>query len=277
MMIKRCKQCGQAFYAKRKARDYCSRDCSNKDRWKRFSEGGKNYQVLSCGGGVQSTAMIVLIANGKLPMPDLVIMVDAGYEKESTIKYANDVLTPLCNKIGLEFKYLKTEPGFLFNSSGMLIIPAYKRMPNGQIQKLYTMCNDKWKLNPIKREIRGRGIAQATCWIGISTDEAQRQRQSRYKWISNKYPLVELGLSRYQCLFEIRKLGLPDPPRTSCIMCPLQIDEEWEKMKSESPNDYNRCIQIENDIQIRNPNIFLHKSTVRLEDIFWQCDVTVRG
>ena len=36
-------------------------------------------------------------------------------------------------------------------------------------------------------------------WLGISTDEAIRMKDSRDRWITNRYPLIEVGMSRRDC------------------------------------------------------------------------------
>lgn len=265
-------ECNKVFETNRSAVNYCSRSCSNKDRQRVVMADAKEYQIMSCGGGVQSTAMIALVYSGRITPPDLVLMVDTGYEKRGTVDYAHNVLIPACNSKGVEFKILKTPDPQIINEKGMITIPAFKLMEDGTVQKLYTMCSGSWKMAVMRRHIRSIGINKAKSWIGISTDEAQRQRQSNVDWIGNRYPLLEEGMSRYQCLYLIRSLGWPDPARSSCIMCPLQADEEYELMKYKYPEDYQRVVDIDNCIERHNPKIFLHKSMTRMRDIIWQVD-----
>lgn len=280
-MKKQCKnpECplpNREFETNRSKVDYCSRPCNNKDKQRVRMEGVKEWQVLSCGGGVQSTAMIAMIYSGELPKPDLVLMVDTGYEKHGTLDYASRVLIPACNKIGIEFKFLNTPDNRIFNASGMIVLPAFKKMEDGSTQRLYTMCSGTWKVALMRQYLRSIGVKKAVSWIGISTDESQRQRQSNLEWISNRYPLVEKDVSRYRCLYLIRSLGWPDPARSSCIMCPLQGDAEFELMKSEYPDDYQRVVDMDNQIEKYNPNVFLHRSFTRMRDIIWECDVLGR-
>ena len=48
-------------------------------------------QILSMGLGVQSSAMLLLIAEGQLPKPDAVIFSDTGTEKQSTYDHLPSV------------------------------------------------------------------------------------------------------------------------------------------------------------------------------------------
>jgi len=271
-MIKICKNpvCEKEFQTNRNAVEYCSRTCSNRDRQRVLIETEREYQVLSCGGGVQSAAMIALFVSGRVPAPDMVIMVDTGYEQTATMEYVNTVLMPACESVGVPFHILHTPDNTLWGNTGMLLIPAFKRMPDGGCQRLYTLCNGGWKLTVIRRFLRTQGIKRAASWIGISTDEAKRQRKSHQQWLRNRYILIDRDMSRYDCLYLVREQGWPDPQHSSCIMCPLQCDDEWERMKANHPEDYLRCLEIDEEIERHNPDIYLHRSMRRLRDIRWK-------
>lgn len=265
---------GKAFATERSARRYCSSTCANQDRQRRLLSSVPEINVLSCGGGVQSTAIVGLIYAGTLPRPDLLVMVDTGYEKRGTLEYVDTILRRACAKMAIEFVMLRTPNNdSVFSQSGVLLIPAYKVLPDGTVQKLPTRCSGPWKAEVIRRYLRSRGVAKARMWLGISTDEADRQRVSKQGWVTNYYPLLDLNISRYQCLYTIRSLGWPDPARSSCIFCPNQKDDEYELLKSEYPVDYQRVVVIDNDIERRDPSLFLHRSLTRMRDIIWRCDV----
>lgn len=265
--------CQNPIKSNRTAREYCSRACANRDRQRVLNETEKEYQILSCGGGVQSAAMIALFVSGKIETPDMVVMVDTGYEQTSTLNYVNDVLMPACQSKAIPFHMLHTQDNTLWSKTGLILIPAFKQLEDGSIQRLYTLCNGGWKLTVIKKFLRSQGIKRAASWIGISTDEAKRQRKSHQEWLRNRYILIEKNMSRYDCLYLVREQGWPDPQHSSCIMCPQQHDDEWERMKANHPQDYQRCVEIDNEIEERNENIYLHKSMRRLRDIVWRCDV----
>ena len=63
---------------------------------------GKPVEILSYGGGMQTIAMCVLVAQGKLPRPDYVIAADTGREVPSTWEYAREHAAPLLSRIGLD-------------------------------------------------------------------------------------------------------------------------------------------------------------------------------
>ena len=86
--------------------------------------------------------------------------------------------------------------------------------------------------------------------LGISTDEMQRMKDSWTKWVTNTYPLVDLGISRKDCYDIIKNAGLPEPKKSACVYCPYHDDRYWQWMKDEQPTEFNRAVEF--DRAIRN-------------------------
>src|SRR5690242_16471812 len=55
----------------------------------------------SYGGGTQTLAIAILIALGKLPKPDLIVMADTGDEATETWEYTITHVLPLFDALGL--------------------------------------------------------------------------------------------------------------------------------------------------------------------------------
>ena len=111
-------------------------------------------------------------------------------------------------------------------------------------------------------------------WIGISTDEASRMKQSREPWIRNKYPLIEHNISREQCVEWMLAEGYPEPPRSACIFCPYHSDEEWKRLRDKEPEEFQRAVEWEREAQKSNVTDevtigipFLHASLVPLDQV----------
>lgn len=272
-MIKTCKECGNQFTTNRGARDYCSRGCSNtviaRNR-ENQKLSGKPTTVWSCGGGVESTAMAVLICAGKLPKPDYAVMTDCGYEKRSTWEYVNTVIGPRLKEAGIELHIIQTldyTDNRLVDKGDYVLIPAY-RNEGGKVVKLRTACNHLWKVRPVRKWLRERGVSFCENWLGISAKEAHRMRKPSHKWFTHRYPLVEMGIDRGQCLWLIGANGWPMPPKTSCVMCPQQDDASWIMMRDNHPDDFARAVEIERELQNIDENVYLHRSLRPLEQVF---------
>jgi hypothetical protein len=86
-------------------------------------------------------------------------------------------------------------------------------------------------------------------WIGISTDEAHRMKTSSEPWSVNRYPLIEAGMSRTDCLRWMADNGYPQPPRSACTFCPYHSDAEWLRLKRESPAEFQNAVIFEKRAQ----------------------------
>lgn len=91
--------------------------------------------------------------------------------------------------------------------------------------------------------------ALVVMWIGISIDEAGRMKDSRVPWIRSRWPLIEKGMSRASCLAWMRGNGYPTPPRSACTFCPFHSDEEWNRIKNETPSEFQLVVDYERKLQ----------------------------
>lgn len=227
--------------------------------------------VWSSGGGIQSTAIAVLICQGKLPKPDYAFMADCGYETEQTYEYCETVLKPKLAEVGVKYEMVKSSDYVdvqLINPAGYCNLPAFRKNPDGTVSHFSTHCNSTWKQQVMRKWLREKGVEKAVDWVGISTDEKRRARGTTgVKWITNRYPLLELDMDRQACIDLIDIAGWKMPVRSSCIICPQRTMFEWLRMKVECPVDFEKACEIDRWIRSRDPNIYLNPKCVALEDI----------
>lgn len=91
--------------------------------------------------------------------------------------------------------------------------------------------------------------APIVSWIGISADEVERMKPSREPWSRNIWPLVDLGMSRKDCIAWMLAKGYPEPPRSACGICPFHSDDEWARQKEEDPAEFARSVAFELELQ----------------------------
>lgn len=144
-------------------------------------------------------------------------------------------------------------------------------------------CTGDYKVAPINREIRKQlGLTNkrspiepvVTQWIGISTDEASRMKDSKDAWNKMRWPLIEKGMSRSDCIEWMFNHNYPKPPRSACVFCPFHSDSEWRRLKYTEPEEFNRAVQFERKLQNAQLNQdsllgkpFLHASLKPLDEI----------
>lgn len=82
------------------------------------------------------------------------------------------------------------------------------------------LCTKHAKVEPTRRYLRSIGVTKAIKLLGFTIEERKRQMtKNSVKWIENRYPLIELGLSRKDCQkILLDKVGFI-PPRSGCTTC----------------------------------------------------------
>ena len=216
--------------------------------------------VLSLGGGVQSSVM-ALMAGESLPptgsggafgrVPDCAIFADAHWEPPSVyehIEWLKDRLRfPLY--VVDNGRNLREDVKALTNHLGSrryVDIPVYLKGRDGQGDGIgRRQCTTNYKARPIRRKIREllglrprQRVPAGTnvkLWLGISTDEAIRMKDSRDQWMTNCYPLIEAGMSRRDCAdWWAARYDRP-LERSACVACPFQCRQRWVETKRRWP------------------------------------------
>ncbi|WP_234322376.1 phosphoadenosine phosphosulfate reductase [Streptomyces sp. NRRL B-24720] len=218
---------------------------------------------ISYGGGVQSTALLVLAAQDRIDFRTF-LMANVGDDSENpgTLAYLETYAKPFAAKHGIELVVLdrvmvrsgevRTLHGQLTKpDSRSLAIPV--RMSNGAPGT--RSCTVDFKIKVIGRELKRRGAtkeAPATIGIGISLDEIHRANNRRCEPHEEiVYPLLELGLRRIDCARIIRDAGLPVPPKSSCWFCPFHRPETWHDMRRRQPELFEKSCQLEELLNAR--------------------------
>jgi len=86
--------------------------------------------------------------------------------------------------------------------------------------------------------------------LDISIDEYQRMKTDdpAYPLIQKEYPLINLRLSRQDCMNVIERAGLAVPPKSACWFCPYHRIKDWQTMKRTTPALFDRAIKLEQSL-----------------------------
>jgi hypothetical protein len=241
--------------------------------------------TMSYGGGKQTVAIITLILEGKLPRPDIIVMADTGREVQTTWDYLSSIVQPALKEIDLQVEICGHEYAnwdIVKGEGEAILLPAFTRQ-NGSIGKMPTFCSNEWKQRPIRRWLKERGVTDTDVWLGISLDEAERMKSSGLNWYRHVYPLIEtLPMHRRQCESQIQKFGWELPHKSRCWMCPNQSPQAWRQMKNGTPADFQKAVELENEIRETDADIYFHSLAIPLDkaveqsekqgDMFDGCD-----
>lgn len=219
---------------------------------------GESVYSVSYGGGVQSTALLVMAARGIIDYP-LFIFANTGDDSEhpDSVAYVREVAIPYGKEHGIEVlevaregpTLLQTAMGEVENGTNKFPLPFYGEVgaPMGR------SCTADWKVRAVAKELRRRGCSAknpAHVALGISLDEMQRAKQEGYQDPKLKmqilhYPLLQHGMNRNDCVKIILDEGLPEPGKSSCYFCPFHSRDAWQQLRENRPDLFEQSVQLE--------------------------------
>lgn len=215
-------------------------------------------RAVAYGGGVQSTALLVLAAQRTIDYP-LFLFANTGDDSEDprTLAYVREVAMPFAAEMGVELVELRrtwrdgrdhtlwqhvTKPG---QKSTQLPVRGMNGAPQSRA------CTVDFKVNVIAKELRRRGATPeqpATVALGISVDEIERAKGSSPNPRERvAYPLLDLGLTRQDCVNVIAKspVPIPVPPKSACFFCPFHSPQAWAELRRDRPELFAKSVELE--------------------------------
>ena len=190
-------------------------------------------ELISFGGGVNSTAMTILLVNEGWRGP--IVFADTGCEWPDTYHYMGMFECEWLAPRGLGIERLGGEWRENKRAQGMDLLgycEHYAYVPLAGIR----WCTRMYKADPMANWARAHGIDSQL--IGIAADEAHRTRDMRY-------PLIERGITRQGCIDIIRTEGLDVPMKSGCYICPFQRTDMWRELYRRYPQLYERAARLE--------------------------------
>ena len=218
-------------------------------------------RAMSFGGGVQSTAMLVLAAEKRIDYA-LALFCNVGDDSEhpDTLAYVRDHSQPYAEAHGIDLVTLRktkrdgsleTVYSRVNDANESIGIPV--RMSSGAPASRH--CTIDFKVRLIAKELKRRGAtkdAPATVALGISIDEYHRMRsESGIPHEVLDYPLIDARISRKDCLRIVRGAGLPAPPKSSCWFCPYHTVAAWSQMREDRPDLFAASVAMERRINVK--------------------------
>lgn len=217
-------------------------------------------KVISYGGGVQSTALLVLAVQGKIDYKTFLFCnVGDDSEKPETIDYVHSIAMPYAKDNGIELIELQKtlRSGEKDTLYGRLLrgntpdIPVHfgkSALGPGMAQR---SCTNHFKIRVVDKWLKAKGAKQegALVGLGISMDEFQRVKPNMnpetIDWKEHAFPLIDMRLDRQDCMNIISKVGLHVPPKSSCWFCPFNRIQYWQEMRNKQPDLFQKGVDLE--------------------------------
>lgn len=229
-------------------------------------------RVISLGAGVQSSTMYRMAAEGlfgRAQMPTRAIFADTQAEP----KWVYDQIEHLRTDHGSEIPIDVVTAGSLedaIHEGGFSAAPFWVKNEDGTRGMGRRQCTREFKIAPLHRRARElAGLAKGErskgvvveMWVGISTDEAHRMKPADEAWLVKRYPLIERGMSRRDCLAWLDAYNHPIPKKSSCYFCPYRGDDDWRVMRDTAPLEFFRATTFDAMLRIgTGRNQYVHDS-----------------
>lgn len=214
--------------------------------------------VVAFGGGVDSTAMVIGLVQRNEPI-DLVVFADTGGERPETYAHIElfsswlkergypGIVTVWKVKDGERYTL---EQDCLDHNSLPSIAYGFKR------------CSDHFKIRPQNTYLRewepakqawaaGKKVVK---YIGYDAGEERRKENADRKVDTKydyKYPLIDWGWEREECLDVIDAAGVPRPPKSACFFCPSSRPKEIIDLSEKHPELLERALKMEEQADLR--------------------------
>ena len=231
---------------------------------------GPRIHVLSLGAGPQSTALLLLACEGRIPRFDAAIFADPGWQHEALYQRV-DQLKRLAAKVGIPLYRVTAgnvradalDPDRRFAS-----MPLWYRSPTGHDTTARRQCVSRYKTGPVKAKIREllgyppparvpRGI-HADLAVGLAADEIGRAREPDVQYLEFSYPLSVLGWTTADCVRYLISRGMSDALPSACLGCPYHGNRWWRHMRDHEPKRWADAVAFDHAIRDGHPRANVH-------------------
>ena len=209
--------------------------------------------IVSYGGGTNSCAMLQgLFERGE--RPDYITFADTGSEKPHTYEHI-DLVSAWCLGVGFpEVTVVKgRQPQMV--EDGSLHIDCIRKGTLPSKAYGFSGCSHKWKIEPqaiFNREIAkklGIQLSDIIRLIGFDAGEPNRVSRgiesNKNRQVQERYPLYEWDWGREECVSAIQRMGLPQPGKSACFMCPSSKKHEILELRDRYPDLFAIAIEME--------------------------------
>ncbi len=190
--------------------------------------------IVSYGGGINSTALIVFLVKNNFPL-DYVVFSDTGDEMPETYEYL-DVMRKYLKKKRISFEIVKNRKKVSLSDKCLSrrVIPS----------QVWRWCTRDFKVVPIHAFYRKLN-SHIYQYMGIDYGEVHRMKPARVDYVTNLYPLIDYKINREECVKLIKQARLPIPVKSGCYFCPYNNMERWAEIYQKHPDLYKYSMKIE--------------------------------
>lgn len=183
--------------------------------------------VVSYGAGTNSTAMVCEMVRRGEPIA-AVVFADTGGERPETYEHVLEFSDWLCERGYPAITTVRqtAKVGDVVVTTLEAECLEGRKLPG--LAYGFGSCSDKWKQRPFRAWLKQTGWKDVTVCIGFDSGESRRaERGDKYdSGYAKRYPLIEWGMGRPECLAAIDAAGIKRPGKSACFFCPSSKPHE---------------------------------------------------
>lgn len=257
----------------------------------------QGLKILSCGAGMQSTALALMSCENKkkgnvypeIPVYDLIVFCDMGHEPPWVYDQV-EFIRKACEECGIAFKVLETDlyGNYMekFGVQRVATIPFWSVDENGKKGKMRRQCTIEYKIEAIQKYVRYELLGykfRQKCkkedkgahemHIGFSKEEEHRVFESMNPMFVTHFPLVKMGLTRADnYAYILEKWGL-ETKASACGFCPFHRNFFFQHIKENCPDCYKAVVDMDKLLEERQPQsairskLYISRSRKRIADL----------
>lgn len=259
-------------------------------------------KILSCGAGMQSTALALMSCENKramdnnqspphptIPVYDLVAFCDLG-EEPPWVYSQVEFIANACQESGIKFIILNTHlyDDYMtnFGRSRVVSIPFWTINEDGTKGKMMRNCTMDYKIDAIQKYVRWEllgykkgartkpeDLKAHEMHIGFSNEEKQRCKENPHQMFVNVFPLVELGLERKHNYAYIKDVWGLETKASACNICPFHRNYFFKHLRDNHQESYFKVVQLDNLLGTEQENtkikaqLFISRSRKRIIEL----------
>lgn len=192
--------------------------------------------IVSYGGGVNSTALVVFLVKNNFPL-DYVVFSDTGDEMPETYEYL-DVIKKYLKRHNIPFEIVQNRKKVSLSDRCLTrkVIPS----------QVWRWCTRDFKVLPIHAFYRKLG-SHVYQYMGIDYGEVHRMKPAKVDYVTNLYPLIDYKINREECVKLIKSARLSIPVKSGCYFCPYNNMARWAEIHEKHPDLFKYSMKIEEE------------------------------
>lgn len=259
-------------------------------------------KILSCGAGMQSSALHLMSCENALakirgeppvwpqvPIYDISIFCDLGFEPP-WVKKQVEFLANAGHSCGVPLVILDSPlyTDFMenFGERRTISIPWWTIKEDGHKSKMPRNCTIDYKVELISKYVRwellgykkGQRLREEDkkaheMHMGFSAEEARRCKENPNPMFVNKFPLVEMVLTRADNYAYIKDVWGLETRASACAFCPFHKNYFFKFLRENEPEQYAQVVGVDELLRDKKPkppmdsDLFISRSRKRLMDL----------